>query len=74
MFLLPQYLAITMEYAVGGDLFQVVGRASGIREDDAKWYFQQLMVAIDYCHRMVRCQPGCLERCDQRATPRASTS
>ena len=53
MFLLPEYLAITMEYAAGGDLFQLVGRAGGLREEDAKWYFQQLIVAIDYCHRMV---------------------
>ena len=57
VFLLPEYLAITMEYAAGGDLFQLVGCASSIREDDAKWYFQQLMVAIDYCHRMVRLTP-----------------
>ena len=54
VFLLPEYLAITMEYAAGGDLFQLVGRAGGLREEDAKWYFQQIIVAIDYCHRMVR--------------------
>lgn len=54
MFLLPGYLAITMEHAGGGDLFQLVGKTSGMREVDAKWYFQQLLVAIDYCHRMVR--------------------
>ena len=53
VFLLPEFLAITMEYAAGGDLFQLVGRAGGLREEDAKWYFQQLIVAIDYCHRMV---------------------
>ncbi len=54
VFLLPEFLAITMEYAAGGDLFQLVGRAGGLREQDAKWYFQQIIVAIDYCHRMVR--------------------
>ncbi len=54
VFLLPDFLAITMEYAAGGDLFQLVGRAGGLREEDAKWYFQQIIVAIDYCHRMVR--------------------
>lgn len=57
VFLLPDYLAITMEFAAGGDLFQLVGRAGGLREEDAKWYFQQLIVAIDYCHRMVRVVP-----------------
>ena len=60
VFLLPEFLAITMEYAAGGDLFQLVGRAGGLREEDAKWYFQQIIVAIDYCHRMVR--TDCLER------------
>ena len=57
VFLLPEHLAITMEYAAGGDLFQLVGRAGGLREGDGKWYFQQLIVAIDYCHRMVRTAP-----------------
>ena len=54
MFLTPEYLAITMEYASGGDLFSLVGRSKGLPEADARWYFQQLVVSIDYCHRMVR--------------------
>ena len=70
VFLLPDFLAITMEYAAGGDLFQLVGRAGGLREEDAKWYFQQIIVAIDYCHRMVRKwlpERGC---CHATASPR----
>jgi serine/threonine-protein kinase SRK2 len=54
VFLTPEYLAITMEYASGGDLFSLVGRSKGLSEADARWYFQQLVVSIDYCHRMVR--------------------
>ena len=50
----PEYLAIAMEYAAGGDMFQLVVRKRGLPESDARWYFQQLIIAIDYCHRMVR--------------------
>lgn len=53
MFLTPDYLAIAMEYASGGDLFSLVGRSKGLPEADARWYFQQLIVSVDYCHRMV---------------------
>ena len=42
-----------MEYAAGGDMFQLVVRQRGLPETDARWYFQQLIIAIDYCHRMV---------------------
>jgi serine/threonine-protein kinase SRK2 len=52
VFLTPDYLAITMEYASGGDLFSLVGRSKGLSEADARWYFQQLVISIDYCHRM----------------------
>ena len=54
VFLTPEYLAIAMEYAAGGDMFQLVVRQRGLPETDARWYFQQLIIAIDYCHRMVR--------------------
>ena len=54
VFLTPEYLAIAMEYATDGDMFQLVARQRGLLEKDARWYFQQLIVAVDYCHRMVR--------------------
>ena len=54
VFLTPEYLAIAMEYAAGGDMFQLVVRQRGLPESDARWFFQQLIIAIDYCHRMVR--------------------
>ena len=43
-----------MEYAPGGDLFRYVAARRGLPEDEARWFFQQLMIAVDYCHRMVR--------------------
>ncbi len=53
VFLTDEYMAIAMEYAAGGDMFQLVVRQRGLPEADARWYFQQLIIAIDYCHRMV---------------------
>ena len=47
-----KYLCIVMEYAPGGDMFEYVVRKNGLKEDEARWFFQQLIVAIDYCHRM----------------------
>ena len=65
VFLTPEYLAIAMEYATDGDMFQLVVRQRGLLEGDARWHFQQLIVAVDYCHRMVRCallrRRGCSE-------------
>eukprot|EP00210_Caulerpa_lentillifera_P008396 g8008.t1 len=52
VFLTKKYLCIVMEYAPGGDMFEYVVRKNGLREDEARWFFQQLIVAIDYCHRM----------------------
>lgn len=54
VFLTDEYMAIAMEFAAGGDMFQLVVRQRGLPEADARWYFQQLIIAIDYCHRMVR--------------------
>lgn len=54
IFLTPQYLGIAMEYAPGGDMFEYVVKKNGLREDEARWFFQQLIVCLDYIHRMVR--------------------
>lgn len=52
VFLTPQHLAIAMEYAPGGDTFEYVVKRGGLREDEARWFFQQLIVCLDYCHRL----------------------
>ncbi len=54
VFLTQQHLSIAMEYAAGGDMFEYVVRKGGLRESEARWFFQQLIVAVDYIHRMVR--------------------
>jgi uncharacterized protein YfiM (DUF2279 family) len=43
-----------MEFASGGDMFEYVVKKNGLREEEARWFFQQLIVGLDYCHRMVR--------------------
>lgn len=53
VFLTPTHLCIVMEFAPGGDMFEYVVRKNGLREDEARWFFQQLIVGLDYCHRMV---------------------
>lgn len=52
VFLTPGHLGIAMEFASGGDMFEYVVRKNGLREDEARWFFQQLVVGLDYCHRM----------------------
>lgn len=54
VFVTQQYLAIAMEYAAGGDMFEHVVRKGGLKESEARWFFQQLLVGVDYVHRMVR--------------------
>eukprot|EP01025_Chloroclados_australasicus_P025094 TRINITY_DN2508_c0_g2_i1.p1 TRINITY_DN2508_c0_g2~~TRINITY_DN2508_c0_g2_i1.p1 ORF type:complete len:355 (-),score=41.31 TRINITY_DN2508_c0_g2_i1:3034-4098(-) len=51
-FVTDEFLGIAMEYAAGGDLFDYVVKRGGLKEDEARWFFQQLIVAIDYCHKM----------------------
>lgn len=54
VFLTSNHLGIAMEFAAGGDMFEYVVRKGGLRENEARWFFQQLVVAVDYIHRMVR--------------------
>lgn len=56
VFLTPDYLAIVLEYAAGGDLATYIGEhctaQGGLPEPEARWLFQQLVVATDFCHRL----------------------
>ena len=54
VFLTDSYLVLVMEYAAGADLFRLVSRAKGLAEGEARWFFQQIMFAVDYSHKMVR--------------------
>lgn len=55
VFTTPRYLAIVMEYVAGGDLCDyfiengLVG--VGLPEDLARWFFQQIVLALEFMHK-----------------------
>ncbi|PAN21599.1 hypothetical protein PAHAL_3G479200 [Panicum hallii] len=53
--LTPTHLAIVMEYASGGELFTRICNAGRFREDEARFFFQQLISGVSYCHSMQIC-------------------
>ncbi|XP_008784212.1 serine/threonine-protein kinase SAPK7-like [Phoenix dactylifera] len=53
--LTPTHLAIVMEYAAGGELFERICNAGRFSEDEARYFFQQLISGVSYCHFMQIC-------------------
>uniref|UniRef100_A0A0E0MAU8 non-specific serine/threonine protein kinase n=1 Tax=Oryza punctata TaxID=4537 RepID=A0A0E0MAU8_ORYPU len=53
--LTPTHLAIVMEYAAGGELFEQICSAGRFSEDEARYFFQQLISGVSYCHSMEIC-------------------
>ncbi|XVF52468.1 hypothetical protein PTKIN_Ptkin05aG0020400 [Pterospermum kingtungense] len=53
--LTPTQLAIVMEYAAGGELFERICSAGRFSEDEARFFFQQLISGVSYCHSMQIC-------------------
>lgn len=53
--LTPSHLAIVMEYAAGGELFERICSAGRFSEDEARFFFQQLLSGVSYCHSMEIC-------------------
>ncbi|KAL6847289.1 hypothetical protein ACP4OV_023142 [Aristida adscensionis] len=53
--LTPTHLAIVMEYASGGELFARICSAGRFNEDEARFFFQQLISGVSYCHSMQVC-------------------
>ncbi|KAJ8555586.1 hypothetical protein K7X08_013082 [Anisodus acutangulus] len=53
--LTPTHLAIVMEYAAGGELFARICNAGRFNEDEARFFFQQLISGVSYCHFMQIC-------------------
>lgn len=51
-FLTPYHLGVVLEYADGGDMFRYVAKRKRLTENCARWIFQQLLLAVDYCHRL----------------------
>jgi serine/threonine-protein kinase SRK2 len=52
MFLTEEHLVLVLEYANKGSLFSLVHASNGLNESDARKFFQQLILAVDFCHRM----------------------
>lgn len=55
VYLTPAHLAIVMEYAAGGELFNRICNAGRFSEDEARFFFQQLISGVSYCHSMEVC-------------------
>ncbi|XP_048226746.1 serine/threonine-protein kinase SAPK2 isoform X1 [Ricinus communis] len=53
--LTPTHLAIVMEYAAGGELFERISNAGRFSEDEGRFFFQQLISGVSYCHSMQIC-------------------
>ncbi|XP_023761348.2 serine/threonine-protein kinase SRK2G [Lactuca sativa] len=53
--LTPTHLAIVMEYAAGGELFDRICTAGRFSEDEARYFFQQLISGVSFCHSMQIC-------------------
>eukprot|EP01025_Chloroclados_australasicus_P052963 TRINITY_DN6193_c0_g2_i1.p1 TRINITY_DN6193_c0_g2~~TRINITY_DN6193_c0_g2_i1.p1 ORF type:complete len:378 (-),score=47.74 TRINITY_DN6193_c0_g2_i1:270-1403(-) len=55
VFLTPRFLCIVMEYAQGGDMFKYVidcyRNKTPLTEDEARAWFQQLIIALRFCHQ-----------------------
>ncbi|CAN1183006.1 Serine/threonine-protein kinase SAPK1 [Linum perenne] len=50
--LTASHLAIVMEYAAGGELFERICSAGRFSEDEGRYFFQQLISGVSYCHSM----------------------
>uniref|UniRef100_A0A453DKQ9 non-specific serine/threonine protein kinase n=1 Tax=Aegilops tauschii subsp. strangulata TaxID=200361 RepID=A0A453DKQ9_AEGTS len=53
--LTPTHLGIVMEYAAGGELFERICDAGRFHEDEARYFFQQLVCGVSFCHAMQIC-------------------
>ncbi len=42
------------QYAAGGELFDRIVKAGRFSEDEARFFFQQLVAGVDYCHSEAR--------------------
>ncbi|KAL6770548.1 SNRK2F [Auxenochlorella protothecoides x Auxenochlorella symbiontica] len=52
VFMTPTHIGVVMDCANGGDLHAYITRRPAMRlcEEEARWFFQQLVVGLDYCH------------------------
>lgn len=57
VFVTPHHLAIVMSYCDGGDMSELVdsrqeSQGTPMSEADAAWFLQQLLCAVEFCHRL----------------------
>lgn len=53
VFVTSTHLGIVMEYAAGGELFDRIVKAGRFSEDEARYFFQQLISGVEFCHSQV---------------------
>ncbi|XP_020257723.1 serine/threonine-protein kinase SAPK10-like [Asparagus officinalis] len=53
--LTPTHLAIVMEYASGGELFERICNNGRFSENEARYFFRQLISGVSFCHSMQVC-------------------
>lgn len=57
VFLTSECICVAMEYANGGNLADFVKKGGDcaasrkLGEGDARWFFQQLIIGVEYCHK-----------------------
>ncbi|KIZ01211.1 ser/thr protein kinase [Monoraphidium neglectum] len=51
VFVSPRHINIVMDFASGGSLSAYVQQRQRLKEPLARWFFQQVVLAFDYCHR-----------------------
>lgn len=54
VYLTPAHLCIAMEYVAGGELFDTIVNSGTFSEDVARYFFQQLISGVAFCHSQVR--------------------
>lgn len=52
IFVTDDHLVLVTEYADHGDLFSHIKNNNGLGEEESRWLFQQMILAVDFCHRM----------------------
>jgi len=52
VFLSPHHINLVLEYVPDGTLLEHVQRQRALPEAQARWLFQQLVLAVDYCHQI----------------------
>lgn len=52
IFVTDEHLVLVTEFADQGDLFSYIKHKGGLDEGESRWLFQQIILAVDFCHRM----------------------